>query len=324
MKSIVGLLVMLSFLASFEAQLQVGFYSHSCPWAESIVREEVKRAYAINTGIAPGLVRLHFHDCFIRGCDASVLIDSTTNNTAEKDSPANNPSLRGFEVIDSAKKRIEAKCKKTVSCADILAFAARDSVKITKGLYYNVPAGRRDGRISLTADAFPNLPGPQLTVDMLTQSFSSKGLTQDDMVTLSGAHTIGRSHCTSITQINDRLYNFNGTNGPDPTLNATYAAQLRQACPQGSSDTTSVVPMDPQTPSETDTKYYANILASKGLFTADQTLMTDATTLAAVKMYAKNKLVWLNKFAAAMVKMGNIGVLTGTDGEIRLNCRVIN
>ncbi|XP_074275164.1 peroxidase 5-like [Silene latifolia] len=317
-------LVLFSVFSSLEAELQVGFYNYSCPSAEKIVREEVALAFATNPGIAPGLVRLHFHDCFVRGCDGSVLIDSTTNNTAEKDSPANNPSLRGFEVIDNAKKRIEARCKKTVSCADILAFAARDSVKITQGLFYSVPSGRRDGRISLTADAFPNLPGPQLHLNLLNTSFLSKGLSLDDMVVLSGAHTIGRSHCTTLTQVDNRLYNFSGTNGPDPTLNSTYAAQLQQACPQASTDTTTVVPMDPDTPLKTDTRYYANILANKGLFTSDHALLTDPTTASSVKRFAKDKLFWLNKFTAAMVKMGKIQVLEGTDGEIRLNCRVIN
>lgn len=304
-----------------EAQLKVGFYCDSCPSAERIVREEVMKGFMNDNGIAPGLVRMHFHDCFVRGCDGSVLIDSTSSNTAEKDSPANNPSLRGFQVIDNAKTRLETECKGVVSCADILAFAARDSVAITRGLRYDVPSGRRDGRVSLASEVLQNIPGFTFNVDQLTQSFANKNLTQEEMVTLSGAHTIGRSHCTSIR---NRLYNFNGTNGPDPTLDSKYAGLLQQQCPQGSTNSSLVVPMDPRSPFVMDVNYYQDVLANQGLFTSDQTLLMDSNTANVVNQNARNQFLWMRKFAAAMVNMGHIEVLTGTAGEIRTNCRVIN
>jgi hypothetical protein len=54
------------------------------------------------------------------------------------------------------------------------------------GIGYDVPAGRRDGKISLASDTFTNLPSPFFNVDQLTQLFANKGFTQEEMVTLSG------------------------------------------------------------------------------------------------------------------------------------------
>lgn len=103
---------------------RVGFYSSSCPRAESIVRSTVQSHFRSNEAVAPGLLRMHFHDCFVQGCDGSILIDGA--NTEKTARP--NLLLRGYDVIDDAKAQLEAACPGVVSCADILALAARDSV----------------------------------------------------------------------------------------------------------------------------------------------------------------------------------------------------
>ncbi|XP_052148985.1 peroxidase 5-like [Oryza glaberrima] len=302
-----------------QAQLQVGYYDTLCPAAEIIVQEEVSKAVSGNPGMAAGLVRLHFHDCFVRGCDASVLLDSTQGNRAEKDAPPNT-SLRGFEVIDSAKSRLETACFGVVSCADVLAFAARDALALVGGNAYQVPGGRRDGNVSVAQETNGNLPPPSANVAQLNQMFGAKGLTQAEMVALSGAHTIGVSHCSSFS---NRLYSSGPNAGQDPSMDPSYVAALTTQCPQQQGQPAAgMVPMDAVTPNAFDTNYYAAIVANRGLLSSDQALLADQTTAAQVVGYTNNPDSFQTDFAAAMVKMGSIGVLTGNAGTIRTNCRV--
>ncbi|URE37409.1 peroxidase [Musa troglodytarum] len=284
-----------------DAHLKVGYYSYSCPAAELIVKEEVEKALIDDPGVGADLLRMHFHDCFVRGCDGSVLIDSTEDNTAEKDAHIN-LTLEGFEIIDAIKEKLEAACKGVVSCADVLAFAARDSVVHYGGIHYKVPAGRRDGTVSKEGDT-SILPSPALDLTELTKLFISKGLSQNDMITLSGAHTVGIAHCDAFT---DRLYNT------DETLDWKYAAALRKQCPPGSNNTVS---MDPKSPQRFDNHYYRSVLRKRGLFASDQTLLSTQGTTTQVKRLASNYKRFERKFAAAIVKMGQIGILTGSEGE---------
>jgi len=136
-----------------------------------------------------------------------------------------------------------------------------------------------------------------------------------------GAHTIGRSHCSSFS---NRLYNFSGTSSQDPSLDPSYAPLLKRQCPQGSTNPNLVVPMNPSSPGIADVGYYVDILSNRGLFTSDQTLLTNAETASQVKQNARDGYQWASKFADAMVKMGQISVSTGNAGEIRRNCRVVN
>uniref|UniRef100_J3LJE0 Peroxidase n=1 Tax=Oryza brachyantha TaxID=4533 RepID=J3LJE0_ORYBR len=260
----------------------------------------------------------------LQGCDGSVLLESTPDSAAERDSPINNPSLRGFEVIDSAKVRLEAACPGVVSCADVLAYAARDSVALTGGPRYDVPGGRRDGTVSLESEVADNIPAPTFTLDELTRSFAAKGLTQEEMVTLSGAHTIGRAHCTSFS---DRLYNFSAMGAADPSVAPAFLSQLRRACPagpDGAVDANLAVPMEPRTPNGFDALYYWAVLRNRGLFTSDQALLSSPPTAAQVRQSAYGGYPWKLKFAAAMVKMGQVEVLTGSSGEIRTKCAAVN
>ncbi|XP_004251979.1 peroxidase 5-like [Solanum lycopersicum] len=302
----------------------IGFYSKSCPQAEGIIKKAVFKAVLMNPGIAAGIIRMHFHDCFIRGCDGSVLLDSIPGKeTAEKDSPINNPSLRGFGVIDEAKVLLEKVCPHTVSCADILAYAARDSAFFVGGIKYAVPGGRRDGRVSLSSEVIQNLPPPFFDAKQLEDNFKAKGLSLDEMVTLSGAHSIGVSHCSSFS---NRLYGFNTTHPQDPSLDPRYASYLKHKCPRPMSDTQNdpIVNLDVSSPIYLDNKYYLNLRNHKGLLTSDQTLYQSPLTSKLVLNNIKFRSTWARKFANAMVHMGSIEILTGNKGEIRKNCHFIN
>ncbi|KAL3725226.1 peroxidase 5 [Eucalyptus grandis] len=326
-----ALVLFVSVSAMAAPPLKVGYYLRTCPLAENIIKQTVFNAVSRNPGMAAGLVRLHFHDCFVRGCDASVLLKSTPGNPAERDHPANNPSLRGFEIIDQAKARLEALCPGTVSCADIVAFAARDSAQFasrnsalfTGGIIYDVPAGRRDGRVSRLPEVTQNLPPPSFNAQQLIANFARKGLSVDEMVTLSGAHSIGISHCSSFSS---RLYAFNATHAQDPTLDRAYAAFLKTKCPPPSNKTQPdpTVPLDSITANTLDNKYYIQLLQRRGLLTSDETLYTSPSTSGLVVNNTRNGYTWSWKFAKAMVKMGSIEVLTGNQGEIRKVCSVVN
>jgi peroxidase len=48
------------------AQLELGYYSKTCPNVEAIVRAEMEKIISAAPSLAGPLLRLHFHDCFVR------------------------------------------------------------------------------------------------------------------------------------------------------------------------------------------------------------------------------------------------------------------
>ncbi|KAJ6413182.1 hypothetical protein OIU84_006060 [Salix udensis] len=297
------------------------FYDRSCPKAREIVHSIVAKAVAKEARMAASLLRLHFHDCFVKGCDASVLLDSTGSIVSEKGSNPNRNSLRGFEVIDEIKSALEKECPQTVSCADIMALSARDSTVLTGGPSWEVPLGRRDARGASLSGSNSNIPAPNNTFQTILTKFKLKGLNVVDLVALSGSHTIGNARCTSFRQ---RLYNQSGNGKPDYSLQQSFAAQLRTRCPRSGGDQNLFL-LDFASPKKFDNSYFKNILASKGLLSSDQVLLTkNEASMELVKKYAESNELFFEQFSKSMVKMGNISPLTGSRGEIRKGCRKIN
>ncbi|XP_059445085.1 peroxidase 57-like, partial [Corylus avellana] len=309
--------------------LEVGFYNQTCPRAEQIVADVVSRGIETNPRNAAGLIRLFFHDCFVNGCDASLLLDTTpSGESVEKDAGANGATLRGLDIIDEIKTQLEQQCPGTVSCADILAFASREAVARSGLSNYPVPAGRRDSLSSRVVDIPGNIPGAKLRLDAIVEIFTRKGLTIEEMVVLTGAHSVGASHCRFFDY---RLYNFSTTHRRDPNLNTAYANFLSSMCPaqqfflfaeliRGDQP----VYFDHLSPNRLENTFYLKLLQGIALLESDQAMANTPGTREIVNRMAFNPGEWSNKFSQAMIRLGMVEVLTGIEGEIRKDCRAVN
>ncbi|MBA0686969.1 hypothetical protein Goari_014534 [Gossypium aridum] len=315
---ITTLFLLAMMVGASNSQLSATYYAKTCPNVSSIVRSVLQQAEQNDIWIFPKLVRLHFHDCFVHGCDASLLL----NGTDSEKTATPNLSTDGYAVIDDIKTALEKACPRVVSCADILALAAQISVSLGGGPTWKVRLGRRDSRTA-HLEGTGTIPTGHESLANIATLFKSMGLDSTDLVALSGVHTFGRARCAAFM---DRLYNFNNVSGKiDPILNGTYAKTLKQLCPKGG-DVTSLIDLDEQTSLTFDNKYFLNLQNRRGLLQTDQELFSTkgAETVAIVNRFASSQSQFFNSFAKAMIKMGNINPLTGTNGEIRLDCRKIN
>lgn len=140
---------------------------------------------------------------------------------------------------------------------------------------------------------------------------------------IEGAHTFGRAQCKTFSS---RLYNYSGTLSPDPSLDPSYLAILEENCPRGGVGTT-LDNLDPTTPDAFDNNYYYNLQNGQGLLQTDQELYSDTSSPLAsiIDRYASDDgSLFFENFAVSMINMGSISPLTGSDGEVRFNCRKIN
>lgn len=197
-------------------------------------------------------LRLRIFSRFLEGCDASILILSTSGNRTERDAVENNIPQQAFGTITTIKSAVESACPGVVSCADIIALAARDAVVFLSGPFWQVPLGRRDTLISRAENVQGNIPTSNLSVSQLLAIFTSKGLDIEDLVALS------------------------------------------------------------------------DLQEGRGLLFSDQTLFVDNLTSSRVNLFASSQSQFFQSFVNSMIKMSSIGVLMGNNGEIRINCTIVN
>ncbi|KAG7995550.1 hypothetical protein I3843_01G114900 [Carya illinoinensis] len=306
-------------ISASHAQLSSTFYDATCPNVTNITRAVIENALLSDP-------ELYFSPCIFLTFKVKhgVFI-----NGSEKEAALNNNSVRGFGVVDDIKTALESACPGIVSCADILAIAAEESVSLVQrqhqhalDLFKFFLLGRRDGTTANRTGADISLPSAVDTLDTLKEVFLAVGLNTTDLVSLSGAHTFGRAQCTTFS---DRLYDFNSTGNPDPTLNSTYLETLQGICPQDGNETV-FANLDLTTPDSFDNNYFSNLQLENGLLQTDQELfsMTRADTIDIVNNFSSDQDAFFDSFMESMLKMGNIGVLTGSEGEVRLNCAIVN
>ncbi|KAI3818401.1 hypothetical protein L1987_12207 [Smallanthus sonchifolius] len=294
-----------------KAQLSTNFYDSTCHTALATINASVVDAVSRNGRNAALLIRLLFHDCFVQGCDASLLLEG---DGSEKRSPSN-AGVEGYGIIDDAKAAVERVCPGVVSCADILAVAARDASVAVDGPSWVVRLGRRDSPGSSAAEAATDLPRGDFNLQQLISNFQRKGLNEREMVALSGSHTLGQARC-----IRFRSRAYNATN-----IDPAFATSLRENCPPTPPEgDDNLEPLDFVTPNRFDNNYFRNLVDSRGLLISDQALFDGGSSDSIVTEYVNNPGTFDSDFAAAMVRMSEITPLTGTSGSIRTVCTTAN
>ncbi|KAK4377448.1 hypothetical protein RND71_003744 [Anisodus tanguticus] len=180
------------------------------------------------------------------------------------------------------------------------------------GPTWEVQLGRRDSTTASRTTANNDIPTPFMDLSALINNFKKQGLDEEDLVALSGGHTLGFAQCSTFR---NRIYN-------DANIDSTFASQRQANCPRSGGDS-NLASLDP-TPALFDSKYFSNLVSNKGLLHSDQALFSGGETDDLVKTYSKNLKTFSDDFAESMIKMGNIKPLTGKQGQIRVDCRKVN
>ncbi|KAL8109921.1 putative L-ascorbate peroxidase 6 [Apium graveolens] len=148
-----------------------------------LIQGEVKKV--LTKAKAPGVLRLVFHDAGTYEADTG-LGGMNGSIVYELDRPENGGLKKSLKILQKAKSEIDVIQK--VSWADMIAVAGAEAVSLCGGPSIPIQLGRID---SMVPDPEDKLPAESLDASTLKQCFEKKGFSTQQLVALSGAHTIG-------------------------------------------------------------------------------------------------------------------------------------
>ena len=166
-----------------------------------------------------------------------------------------------------------------------------------------------------------NLPRTNMSMNQMINLFASKGFSVQEMVALTGGHTIGFSHCVEFS---DRLYSHSKKQATDPEINSKFAAGLRSMCANYTTDKTMSAFNDVFTPGKFDNMYFKNLPRGLGLLASDNALVKDPRTRPFVELYATNQTAFFQDFSRAMQRLSIHEIKTPRNGEVRNRCDQFN
>lgn len=185
------------------------------------------------------------------------------------------------------------------------------------GPNWEVKLGRRDSLTASQEASNEIMPSPRANASSLKSLFTKFNLSVQDLVALSGSHSIGKARCFSVVF---RLYNQSGSGRPDPAIDPEYRDKLDRLCPLGGDE--EVTGDLDATPERFDNQYYKDLVKGRGFLNSDQTLFTFEETREYVKRFSENQSEFFSAFVEGMIKLGDLQ--SGLGGEIRRKCRVVN
>ncbi|KAE8654533.1 Peroxidase 46 [Hibiscus syriacus] len=303
------LAVLLSFAASpSRSRLSFDFYVTSCPAVEFIVSNTVRSVSSSDPTIHGKLLRLLLHDCFVE-----ISSDIGKRNREKR-------SGKYFSSEDSRSSiRLNGNSKSSALEAFLVlvALAARDAVVLAGGPAFPIPTGRRDEEYRMLQNVRLIIADTSFTTNEMIELFKSKGLSLDDLVTLS----VGSAHCNAFSD-RFRMDLKGKLTLIDKSLDCSYAEHLMKKCSSDSS-ASKTVDNDLET-FAFDNQYYSNLVAHKGLFQSDSVLIEDGRTREKVEAFANDQESFFMSWGDSFLKLTSIGVKTDDEGEIRRSCSFAN